>query len=155
MGHSKSQHSYSHRVDDGVPLFLDEGPIAFMDGECALCSWGARLIARYDTKAEIRICPIQTKLGQTVLTHHNLCPNDPDSWLYLENGRAYTSLDAVIRIGARIGGVGWLLQPLRLLPIRTQHWLYVRIARNRYALFGRVDLCAIPDQKLKDRLILE
>ena len=32
-------------------------------------------------------------------------------------------------------------------------WLYRRIARNRYAIFGRAQMCAIPDAALKQRLL--
>lgn len=57
------------------------------------------------------------------------------------------------RTGRRIGGVGLLLQPLRLLPRTLQDWLYRRLARNRYRLFGRNDMCAIPDPALRARLM--
>lgn len=145
--------SHSYRSDPAVPPFDDRGPVTVMDGECALCSVGARLIARFDTAGEFRICRTQSPLGRALLTHYGLAHDDPESWLYLVDGRAYTSLDAMIRAGRRVGGVGWLLQPLRLLPRRAQDVLYRVLARNRYRLFGRADLCAIPDPALRARLI--
>ena len=87
------------------------------------------------------------------MRHYGLDPDDPDSWLVVHDGQAVTSLDAMIEMGRIVGGPGWLLQPLRLLPAALKHWLYQRIARNRYALFGRTDLCALPDPKLRARLI--
>jgi predicted DCC family thiol-disulfide oxidoreductase YuxK len=45
------------------------------------------------------------------------------------------------------------LQPLRLLPRPAQDWLYRRLARNRYRLFGRTDICALPDPELRARLM--
>jgi predicted DCC family thiol-disulfide oxidoreductase YuxK len=59
----------------------------------------------------------------------------------------------MILAGARLGGPGWVLQPLRLLPRPAQDWLYRRLARNRYRLFGRTDICALPDPELRARLI--
>lgn len=59
----------------------------------------------------------------------------------------------MIRAGARVGGAGWLLQPLRLLPRPVQDWLYRLIARHRYRLFGRTDMCAVPDPALRARLM--
>ena len=128
-------------------------PLAIMDGECALCTVGARLIARFDRTGDIKICPVKSPLGREILTEHGLDPEDADTWLYLDNGRAYTSLDAVIAIGRRVGGPGWLLQVFRPLPQGAKNWLYRRIARNRYALFGRTDMCAVPDPALRERLI--
>lgn len=144
---------YSYRRDPAVPDFDDSRPIVFMDGDCALCTAGARLIVCFDGVGEFRICPVQSVTGQAVTKHYGLDSNDPESWLYLVDGRAYESLDAIIRAGARLGGIGWLLQPLRLLPRRLQDWLYGKVARNRIRLFGRTDMCALPDPALRSRLM--
>ncbi len=144
---------YSYRTDPAVPAFDDSGPVTVMDGECALCSTGARLIARFDRLGEFRICRAQTSLGKSLFIHYGLSPDDPESWLYIADGQAYTSLDGIIRAGYRLGGVGRLLQVLRLAPRGLQDWLYRKLARNRYRLFGRADLCSIPDPALRARLI--
>lgn len=144
---------YSYRTDPAVPAFDDRRPLTVMDGECVLCSIGARLIARFDKTGEFRICRAQTRLGQSLLLHYGLSPDNPESWLYIVEGRAYSSLDAMIRAGSRIGGAGRLLQPLRLLPRALQDWLYRGLARNRYRLFGRTDMCSIPDPALRARLM--
>lgn len=153
MNISIPREPYSYRHDVVVPDFDDSGPVAVMDGDCALCTAGARLIARFDIAAEFRICPKQTRLGAALLRHYGFDADDPESWLYIVEGCAYTSLDGVIRAGARIGGAGRLLQPLRLVPRPMQNWLYRRIARNRYRLFGRNDMCALPDPALRARLM--
>lgn len=145
---------YSYWSDPTVPGFDDNGPVAFMDGECALCTRGARIICRLDRRREFKISPTQSALGKAVLTHYGLDPGDPDSWLYLEDGKAYTSIDAIIRVGSRLGGVGHAARPLRLFPRPVQDWLYRRLARNRYALLGRTDMCALPDPELKRRLLV-
>jgi predicted DCC family thiol-disulfide oxidoreductase YuxK len=145
--------AYSYRQDNAVPAFEDAGPIVFMDGDCALCTRGARLIARLDHAGEFRISPIQAVLGQSILHHYGIAPDNPESWLYLVDGRAYTSLDAIVRAGARMGGWGRLVSPFGLLPRALQDWLYRRVARNRYALFGRTDMCAVADPRLRKRLM--
>ena len=144
---------YSYKRDPIVPDFDDSGPVVFMDGDCVLCTTGARLIARLDRKEEFRICPIQTPTGAAVLRHYGLEPDDPTTWLYLADGRAYTSLDAMIRAGTRMGGIGKLLLGLRMLPRPLQDWLYRRLARNRYRLFGRTDMCAVAGPGLRARLM--
>jgi predicted DCC family thiol-disulfide oxidoreductase YuxK len=145
--------AYSYRGDDAVPSFDDGGPVVFMDGDCVLCTRGARVIAKLDRAGEFRICPIQTPLGQGMLKHYGLDPDDPESWLYLIDGKAYTSLDAVIRVGRRLGRWGQSLRAFAILPRRIQDWLYRRMARNRYRLFGRTNMCDFPDRDLKRRLL--
>ncbi len=144
---------YSYRADPGVPAFDDTHPLTIMDGECGLCTIGARLIARFDTAEEFKICRAQSTLGQSLLRHYGLSPSDPESWLYLVDGHAFTSLDAMICVGRRVGGLGWLLQPLRLMPRVLQDYLYRKLARNRYRLFGRTDMCSISDPALRARLM--
>ena len=128
-------------------------PIAVMDATCALCSFGARMIHRLDRKGEIRICPIQTERGRDLLIRYGLDPDDPDTWLFLENGRVWTDFDAMVRIGERSGGFGYVLSLVRVMPGPLRRWLYLRIARNRYRVFGRGDICALPDPAFQARLI--
>ncbi|WP_417513627.1 thiol-disulfide oxidoreductase DCC family protein [Minwuia sp.] len=145
--------AYAYRTDPNVPAFDDHGPVVFMDGDCALCSRGARWIARRDTDERFSICPIQSPLGQAMLMHFDIDQTDPETWILLHEGKGYTSLDAMIRVGALLGGPGHLLTVLAPLPRAFQDWIYRRIARNRYALFGNTDMCAIPDPELRKRLV--
>lgn len=145
---------FSYRDDPTVPDFDDRWHVVFMDGHCAFCSRSARLIARLDRAEEFRICPIQSPLGRSMLTHFGLDPDDPDTWLYLADGEAKTSLEAVIAASQRLGGwVRYLTAPLGWLPRGFQDWFYRRVARNRYRIMGRTDLCAMPDPALRARLI--
>ena len=129
-------------------------PIAVMDGTCALCAFGARMVHRMDRSGDIRIAPIQGRTGAALMAAHDLDPLDPDSWLFIEeDGTVWRDFDAMIRLGCRTGGLGWLLQGLRVFPRPLRDWMYRRIARNRYAMFGRGDICAIPDAGLQARLL--
>lgn len=144
---------HSYRADPAVPDFDDGTPVAVMDGNCTLCTFGARLIDRFDRSGTIRICPATTPLGRALLVHYGIDPDDPESWLFLADGRAHASLDAMIRAGAHAGGIGRILAVLRILPSPLRDWLYRRLARNRYRLFGRTDMCAVAGPGLRARLI--
>lgn len=144
---------YSFRADPAVPAFDDSAPLAVMDGECAICSWGARMIHRLDRSETVRICPIQSPLGAALLRHYGLAPEDPASWLFIDRGVAHADFEAVLHAGRRFGGAARLVGVLRVFPKPLRDWLYQRLARNRYALFGRADLCALPDPGLRKRLL--
>ncbi len=144
---------YSFRDDPDVPAFDATVPVAVMDAECAICSWGARMIHRLDRSGTVRICPVQTPLGGALMRHYGLDPADPASWLFIDAGVAHVDFDAVIHAGRRFGGVGHLTAGLRILPKPVRDWLYRRLARNRYAVFGRGDMCALPDPAFRRRLM--
>lgn len=145
---------FSYRDDPAVPDFDDEGPLAVMDGTCTACATGARMIARFDRKRAFRICPTGSRVGSALVRHYGMQPDDPETWLYLENGRAWSGMEAILRVGAAVGGPGRLLGVMRVLPRPAREWLYRRIALNRH-VFGRTDMCALPDPELRARLLDE
>ena len=143
----------SWRADPRVPFFDDAAPLAVMDGECALCSRGARMIHRADKSGEIRIAAAGSPLGRALFAHFGLNPDDPESWLFLEDGHAFTGFEGMARVGARCGGPLAMTRALMFLPRPLRRWLYARVARNRIAVFGKGDLCATPDPGLRARII--
>ncbi|MDU8913388.1 thiol-disulfide oxidoreductase DCC family protein [Aestuariicoccus sp. MJ-SS9] len=152
MARPNEHKAFSYREDPNVPDFDDDGLIAVMDGDCAVCSLGARLIARFDRREQFKICIVQSQTGTALVEHYGLDPQDPETWLFLENGKAWSGMEAIIRIGEGLGGIGRVSTAMRILPQPFREWLYRRIARNRYR-FGRTDMCALPDERLRRRLM--
>jgi predicted DCC family thiol-disulfide oxidoreductase YuxK len=144
---------YSYRDDPSVPAFDDSAPVAVIDGGCALCSWAARTIHRLDRTGRVRIAPVQSPLGAALLRHYGFDASDPASWLFLDEGQARADAEAILQAGRHLGGPGRLVQALRLLPRPLRDRLYRWIARHRYRLFGRADLCALPDPSFRRRLL--
>lgn len=124
-----------------------------MDASCGLCARGAKWIARNDTAKAFRIIPMQSPLGQALMRHFDMDPEDPLSWVYLEHGSGFASLDAVMRVGRRLGGVWHVLGSLRILPAPLRDAVYGIVARNRYKVMGRADLCSMPDAQVQARLL--
>ena len=149
----KTRATHSYRADPDVPDFDETRVLLVMDGQCAICSRAARRIARLDRDDRIRITTCSSPLGRALLAHYGFDPSDPASWLMVQDGRAYGSLDAMLRLGGQLHAAFKFLNILCVLPTQVQDWLYAQLARNRYALFGHDDLCALPPPELKHRLI--
>jgi len=149
----KPHPSHSWRADPAVPAFDETRILLVMDGECALCSGAARRIARWDGNDQMRIATVASPLGASLLAHFDMNPDDPTSWLMIEDGVARGSLDGMVALFPKLR---WWLMPMvivRVLPWRVQDWIYARIARNRYWIGGKGDLCAMPDPALRARLV--
>lgn len=144
---------FSYRSDPNIPSFDDAAPLAVMDAECALCSWGAQMIHRLDQSGMVRICPVQSPLGAALMRHYGLKPDDPASWLFIDRGQAHVDFEAVLHAGRLFGGWARLITVLSIFPKPVRDWLYQRVARNRYAIFGRKDMCALPDPAFRKRLL--
>ncbi len=145
---------YSYLENPSVPPMPEGEVFTVMDASCSLCAKGATWIAKYDTAEEFRIIPLQSELGQGLMVHYGLDPDDPVSWLFIEKGRAYSSLDAFIRAGRRLGGIWRVFGVLKVLPRGLQDRLYGVVARNRYRIFGKTDLCTLPNEEVQRRLVL-
>ncbi len=148
-----SNDRYSFRDDPSVPQFDAPDHFTVMDANCGLCARGAAWIARNDGDEKFRIVPVQSALGAALLRHYGMDPEDPLSWLYIENGYAHTSLDAIVRVGKELGGIWKILAVFNVLPRGGQDYLYGVIARNRYRLLGRRSFCDMPDPRIQSRVL--
>jgi len=144
---------YSYRADPSVPSFPDDKALIVFDGVCVLCSGFARFILRRDTRFAFRLVTAQSPLGQALFRHYGLATDDFETNLVLAEGRAHAKLDTVAIAGTLLGWPWRVLVLLRLLPRPLADWLYDRIARNRYRLFGRTEACMMPPPEWRDRFI--
>ncbi len=153
--HMRERFNTSYRYDTRVRAFGARVPIVLMDVDCARCCFGARTIDRLDRSGEIRICPLQSVLGQGQINHYGLRIDNRETRLLLGRGKKLSDLEAMIRVGERSGGWGRGLSLLRIVPRALRSRIYAGIARNRYGWFERRDLCALPGASPRARLLCE
>ena len=129
--------------------------VVFFDGACNLCSGSVRFVLRHNEDRTIDFASMQSALGRRVLERHGLSTDDYDSMLYVERGRLYAKSAAALKIAERLTLPWRLLRFLAVVPEGARDWLYDRVARNRYRLFGRRDRCFLPDAEVLDRFVGE
>lgn len=128
--------------------------IWLFDAECVLCSRGVQFTLRHEKAATIRFVAIQSGEGRALARCHGVDPTDPTTFLFIEDGTALTSSDAVIALAQHLRGVGRLAKLCRFIPRPLRDAGYRLIARNRYALFGKVDQCIVPAPDQLHRFVL-
>ena len=78
----------------------------------------------------------------------------PDSVILVEaGGRVSVESDAVLRIAASLDGPVRHLARLRIVPRVVRDAVYRLVARTRYRIFGRHDVCEIPAPWLRERFL--
>lgn len=128
--------------------------VLVFDGVCVLCSHWVGFVLEHDRQHLYKFAAMQTDIGRRLLTSHGLDPNDPKSFLLLEDGRGYMDTDALIRVLESFGGRWRFVATLiRLMPRFLRDAFYRAIARNRYELFGKHDLCIVPSAQTADRFL--
>lgn len=144
---------YSWRSDPGVPPFPDDRPVIIFDGVCVLCSGFVRWVIERDKKQQFLFASAQSRLGQGIYRHLGLPTESFETNLLIIDGFAYGKSEAFFRIVARLGPPWSWLPAGRIVPAAIRDWLYDRIARNRYRLFGRTKTCMIPAPELTGRFL--
>lgn len=131
----------------------DGRAIVVFDGVCALCNGWVDFLIERDARGRYRFAAMQTEAGRALLARHGLDPDDPVSFLLLDEQGAHTDTDAIVRVLAGLGGVWRVAAVGRFVPRFIRDPLYRLAARNRYRWFGRRDVCRAPDPTQRHRFI--
>jgi predicted DCC family thiol-disulfide oxidoreductase YuxK len=132
---------------------LETGPLVLFDGVCNLCSALVRFLAPRDRDHLLWYVPMQSPVGQTLLRRHGLPLEGFDSFVLLEGGRVYLKSRAFFRVVRHMQFPWSALGVGRFVPGTLADFVYDRIAKNRYRLFGKRDVCMIPEKALATRFI--
>jgi predicted DCC family thiol-disulfide oxidoreductase YuxK len=134
-------------------------PILLYDGVCGLCNRLVQFILRRDRNAIFRFASLQSALAARILTRHSANPNDLDT-LYvvvdheLPNEYLLSRSAAVLFVLKQLPGLwrpaAFLLQ---LLPKFLLDVVYNTVARHRYRIFGRSEVCALPQDQDRARFL--
>jgi predicted DCC family thiol-disulfide oxidoreductase YuxK len=128
-------------------------PVMLFDGVCNLCSFWVRFAIARDAAARLRFAAVQSDLGQDFLRRRNLPTDVFESFYLIEEGRVYEKSAAFLRMVRHLRWPWPLLCAVWIVPRPLRDWLYDRIARNRYRLFGRRDSCLMPSPEVAGRFL--
>jgi predicted DCC family thiol-disulfide oxidoreductase YuxK len=138
------------------PLVVSDVPdgVFLYDGVCVLCSAWFRFVASRDSAIRFRFAQIQDPFGQRLADRLGIDRSFPETNAVIIEGVAYFRSDAALQVLSRLPAWRWT-STLRVVPRPLRDWLYDRVARNRYRLFGRTETCLIPDGKLMEHVYRE
>jgi predicted DCC family thiol-disulfide oxidoreductase YuxK len=144
----------ARRTNIELPGFADERFVIVFDGKCVLCSSFAQFILRKDRHARFRLLAAQSELGSALYRHLGLDPVSYETYVLLQDGKAYFRSEASIRIVDGLGGAWSLFATLaRLVPASLRDALYNVIGRNRLRWFGAREQCYLPEPSQADRFL--
>jgi predicted DCC family thiol-disulfide oxidoreductase YuxK len=128
------------------------------DGVCALCNGVVSFLLKRDQMDRIRFAPLQSALGREFLARFGM-HEIPDGVVLLtgvltSRERMYQRSDAV---AAALGLLDrrWKLigRLLRLVPRPLRELGYGVVAKLRYRISGRYDVCPLPPPAQRARLL--
>jgi len=106
-----------------------------------------------DHTARFHFVIAQSDLGEAIYAELGLKSDDYDTNIVITSGQVHTKLDAFVASVGSLGGIWTVAKLARALPRSVADWLYDRIAKNRYAVFGKTSACMIPTPAIKARFL--
>ena len=136
-------------MEEGEVSVASARPVILFDGACHLCSGFVRFVLARDPSGQFAFAPLQSQFAR-----QRLCSLHLNSIVLVDGDRVDYAETAVRRILSRLTPpwpslariAGWLPAPLLA-------WGYRVIARRRYLLFGRDDVCTLPCPGARDRFL--
>ncbi len=129
-------------------------PILFFDGVCGLCDRLVQFVLRHDRRARFRFAQLQGDTAAATLARFGKDTRDLDTvYVLTDDGRLLAKSRAIFYV-LRVLGLPWSLVALfGLLPTAITDWLYDRVAKNRYRIFGKLESCRLPSAEEKARFV--
>lgn len=144
---------YSYRDDPRVPDFPDDHPIIVFDGHCVLCSRWAQFVIRHDRDRKFKLLAAQSPLGYALYEHYGLVPVEYQTNILLADGVAWFESESAIRMLEGLGRPWSWFAVTRVLPRVLRDRAYGVVARNRFRVFGRRDVCFAPTPDIRERFL--
>lgn len=127
--------------------------IVVFDAQCLLCNAWVQFILRHDRAGRIRFASMQGATGRQLLADAGLQVDSLQTLLVLDGARSWQHTAAILRV---LHGLGW---PWRLawagwlVPAPLRDALYRWVARHRYQLWGRSEVCMVPSPDTAARFL--
>lgn len=131
-----------------------EPPVWLFDAVCVICSRSVRFTLRNERAPLIRFVAIQSAEGRVLAVRHGIDADDPETFLFIEEGRVLAKSDGVVALARHLRWPARAIGMIGILPRPARDWLYDRLAQNRYRLFGRLERCMVPDAATRARFVL-
>jgi predicted DCC family thiol-disulfide oxidoreductase YuxK len=129
--------------DDDVILY---------DGVCVFCSRWVQFVIARDAEKRFRFTPIQSVYGTRLAQAFGIDPDDPDTNAVIHGGTAHLKSDGALTVLSNLSGWRWA-RALFAVPKPLRDVVYGLVARNRYRIFGKYDVCFVPDAELRKRVL--
>jgi predicted DCC family thiol-disulfide oxidoreductase YuxK len=132
--------------------------IVLYDGVCGLCNQLVQFLLKRDDRDLFQFASLQSDAASQLLQRHGTDAVDLDTvYIVVDYGqpgeRLLSRSDAIIHLLQRLGGIWSFVAAGKILPKALRDSFYKFVATNRYRVFGKYDVCLMPDEKYKNKFL--
>ena len=138
-----------HAVDMASEL----APVILYDGTCGLCHRSVSWLVRHERDGQLRYAPLQGETAAALRARHPEIPADIDTVVLVEGDRVHLRSKAFLYVARYLRAPWRWLYGVRWLPALVLDLGYRLIARVRYRIWGRAELCDLPAADARARFL--
>lgn len=127
--------------------------VLFFDGHCNLCNASVDALMRWDKNHILKFSSLQGKTAKVMLPAERITSLDPDTVIYLRDGKLYDRTTAILLSLYDIGGIWPVFSVFLVVPKFLRDLVYKFVAKIRYKVFGRRETCRLPEADEMERLL--
>jgi predicted DCC family thiol-disulfide oxidoreductase YuxK len=132
--------------------------LVLYDGVCCLCNGLNQFLLKRDPNDHFRFASLQSEFASSLLKRYDINAVDLDTVYVVADyaqpsQRLLARSDAILHVLGQLGGVWSLLKAGRALPKSLRDALYNLVARNRYRVFGKYDVCLMPEERYRRKFL--
>jgi len=137
----------------GAPAQVGTHDVILFDGICNFCSASVRFIIKRDPQGKFKFASLQSPVAEELLKNRGVQSSDLSTVILIRGTQIFQQSDAVLEIVKRLHRLWPALYIFKIIPRFIRDALYVAIAKRRYKLFGKKDVCMVPTKNDKARFL--
>ena len=123
------------------------------DGTCGLCHKSVQWLLRHERDHEVRFAPLQGETAASLRTQHPEIPQTVSTVVLVDRDRVHLRSKAFLHISRHLRAPWRWAYAVRWLPGFLLDLGYRLIARVRYRIWGRADICDVPSPEHRARFL--
>ena len=127
--------------------------IILFDGLCNLCNGSVNFIIKRDRLGAFKFASLQSEAGLSLLKQYGVTAEKIDSIVFIKEDRFFLRSSAVLNILKDLGGRWRFLYIFIIIPKFIRDFIYNVIAKSRYSVFGKREICTIPSEANRNRFL--
>ena len=127
--------------------------VIFYDGVCAMCNGIVKAMLRLDRERRFVFAPLQGETAALARSQYPEFPSELETVVYLRRGEVFVRSRAAALALAEMPYPAKALSFIRYLPAWLTDFFYGIVARVRYRVFGKYDVCPLPPAEDRARFL--
>jgi len=121
----------------------DEKQIILFDGVCNFCNFWVNFVIKRDKKDSFRFAALQSEKAKELTSRISFDTSNLDTFVLIEGEKFFTKSTAALMICKQLNWPIKILSLFIILPKFFRDFIYDKIAKNRYKIFGKRESCRV------------